>query len=235
MKNFTYALLTTTILLTSAVNAEASSFAGPFFGLQLGQTRTTEKVSDDAFFQNTNPTPPEDFKLDPKGVTGGVVGGYRWQFNKYIVGLEANGTITNGRSHTQDYYDGSAHTYDTQFSRGDTLLIGPKFGYLFMDKMMGYVGVDYALGQFRSRQQEDGTDPTSCATGDCPNHNFLMQGAGYNAGLEFAATDHINLRLDYEHIQWQSTSISDSTGDTAKISPHDDSVRAAVIYNFSSK
>jgi opacity protein-like surface antigen len=231
VKKLTYALLATSILLTSALKAEASSFAGPFFGLQLGDTKTTERVSDDNFFQGANPDAPVDFNIDPKGVTGGVIGGYRWQFNKYIVGLEATGQITNGRSATQQYNNGTDE-FDTQFSRGDTLLIGPKFGYLFMDKMMGYVGVDYALGQFRSHQQEDGIDPTTCGSGDCPNHNFLMQGVGFNAGLEFAATDTLNLRLDYEHTAWQSTSVTDSAGDTARISPTDNSVRAAVIYAF---
>ena len=229
MKKFTYALLATSILLTSALKAEASSFAGPFFGLQLGDTKTTEKVSDNLFFQSDLPA---DYNIDPKGLTGGVLGGYRWQFNKYIVGLEASGTITNSRSHVQDYVDGSANEYDTQFKRGDTLLIGPKFGYLFMDKMMASVGVDYALGQFRSREQVNGADPATCGSGDCPNHNFLMQGVGFNAGLEFAATDTINLRLDYEHTAWQSSTVTDSSGDTAKISPTDNSVRAAVIYAF---
>ena len=173
MKKLTYTLVATAFLLSSAIKAEAGVFEGAFFGLQLGETKTTEKVTDNLFFQHTNPGAPVEYDINPKGVTGGVLAGYRWKINNYILGIEASGSLSNARSSTHQYDDGGGHITDTQFSRNDTFSIGPKFGYLLMDHMMGFVGVDYEIGQFSSREIVNGAPAASCDSGTCPNGNIF--------------------------------------------------------------
>ena len=68
--------------------------------------------------------------------------------------------------------------------------------------------------------------------GACPETNYYRSGVGFGGGLEYAAVDHINLRLDFEHTRWQSKTFTDSIGDTAKVSPDENAARVAVIYNF---
>jgi outer membrane immunogenic protein len=71
------------------------SWTGFYVGGQLGGASISPNFNDD-FFDNHGLNPDRKFSL-----TGGVYGGYNWQFNSLVVGVDAqwswygNSTVTS--------------------------------------------------------------------------------------------------------------------------------------------
>ena len=225
VKHLTCTALTTMLLLLSTTMAKAAGFNGAFLGLQLGSIDTKVDVKDNGFFRPIQ----NSFDRSIGGVSEGIFAGYRMTFDRLVLGIEADGTLSNADSKTLQY-NGFGFVVDTKFTKRNSFGIGPRVGYLVSDKVLGFLGVDYTRGTFERHETINGAFPLGCSFGVCSNGSNTLNGFRFGGGVEVAATDNFHMRIDFQHTNWQSKSFTDVGGGTATINPSDNTARLGLIY-----
>lgn len=205
--------------LTLSIPAQAGSFDGPYLGLQLGHNNT--KV--DSQYTNilgTGVSTGSDYGAS--GLELGLIGGYRVKQDRFVYGLEVDGTLSNAKGTLFDYNNGAGDNVKVEVEKRHSYAIGPRVGYLVTDSSLAFIGVDWTRGSFKSTLSGDatGTDSES------------LNGVRFGAGLEVAATKEISVRLDYQHTSWKTSSDSDGAGGTFSLDPTEDTARIGAIYSF---
>jgi outer membrane immunogenic protein len=164
--------------------------------------------------------------LDPNGIVAGVQGGFNWQINSFVLGIEGDITFTD--------WDDSQNKSDDVISADVDFLgsVRGKAGFAF-DRIMiyGTGGIAFTDATFRLDNDIDDVDSDSGSV-DFDDIGFVV-----GAGGDWAVTDNISVGavalwyiFDEEHDTSTLTDDSDE-GDTAEF---EDAfvIRANVNFHF---
>lgn len=214
-------LCTTAVLaaLTLSIPAQADSFNGPYLGVQLGHNNTKADMQ----WGNINGS-GTDIGSDngASGLELGVVGGYRIRQDRFVFGVEVDGSFSNAKGTLLSYDDG-VDAFSLDVEKHHSYAIGPRIGYLVTDNALAYVGVDWTRGKF---------DATAIVNGVSSSDSESLNGIRFGGGMEVAATKEISLRLDYQHTNWKESSEADGGGGTFSLDPTEDTARVGVVFSF---
>lgn len=146
------------------------------------------------------------------GWVAGVQGGYRWQFNSFVVGIEASiaaadikGTqsgqaCTTGVGGCPAF--GNTPSYQTRVSgQGTATLQG---GYTF-DKSLVYVKGGWA-GANVVRNDTAFIGATKFTTGDLSQH--VTNGYTVGVGWEYALTQNVSFAVEYDYLHLPVTALT---------------------------
>jgi len=207
-------LLCTTAMLAAfslSIPAQAETFDGAYLGVQVGHNNTKVDFQENDAFGGG-----ENFSMNSgaSGLEFGAVAGYRVKQDRFVFGVEVDGTLSNAKSTIMSYDDG-VDSMQLDVEKCYSFAIGPRIGYLVTDNALAFVGINWTRGRFKANATENGVS----ASNSEDNNGYRFDG-----GLEVAATKNVSLRLDYQHTLWNEIDSSiDMTEDTARI---------GVIYSF---
>lgn len=147
--------------------------------------------------------------INGNGVVGGTLGGYNFQSDSIVFGIESDTTLTD----LDDTIAGGAIDFDVNLESSLRGRLGVAF-----DRFMPFVTGGVALAHAKS---------DNSAVGDSDKNYHL--GFVIGGGLEFAATDHVRLRAEYLYSDFGKETYNIGVfNDTAKWHQH--VARAALIW-----
>lgn len=164
------------------------SWTGFYLGGHIGwsQIRDTQNMS--------SPTFAVSFSNNASGVQGGVHGGYNWQVNQFVLGLEADfdGNSINKTFPLPAPLGGETNTDQLRWQGS---LRGR--GGIAVDRTLLYVTGGWAYGRFSD---------TYNAPGTVFNQTVGSNRDGWTAGggVEYAFTNNIIGRIEYRYTDWGS-------------------------------
>lgn len=216
------ACLASLLLAPAAVQAQdaasafdwSGAYAGGHAGWLWAQTHYVEP--DDPQF---------GFDADLDGLAGGVLAGYSRQIDRFVIGAEIDGGLTDASFGSKDSGGNGYAAFDLDANAH----LRARLGYAF-DRTLLFVAGGLAL----ARLAVDDTDP-----GFGKNHATHV-GWTIGGGVEHAVTGNLFLRLEYLYDDYgsESSSIAAPAGSPffpdyeaeTELTAH--TVRAAVAYRF---
>lgn len=141
---------------------------------------------------------------DNDGVLIGIQGGSNWQYNQFLVGLEADVSATNAG------YDGFADSYDMDWLG----TIRGRVGFVF-DRFVAYGTGGFAWAK---AEYDDGI------VKDSNTH----AGWALGAGLEAALTEKVSVKGEYLYMDFGSESYAGA----GQIEPNLHTVKVGMNYRF---
>lgn len=158
-------------------------------------------------------------KLSGKGILGGLQSGYNYQFDSVVVGLEAD--IQGAQ--IKDSISGSVANAPGK-GRSDVKWYGtlrPRIGYAY-DRYLIYATGGLAYGSIDYKLNYNGISIS--------NSNTKL-GWTAGAGVEYAFTDNLSGRLEYQYVDFGDYTVRGANL-TTKASPNFHAVRAGLNYKF---
>jgi outer membrane immunogenic protein len=182
------------------------TWAGPYFGLNIGGQFTSDSIRTTSggpgFF------PGEASGLDnaspgtvsSAGVIGGMQAGYNWEFDKAVVGLEVdfNGATATGNRSVIGFFGAPPGTALTTTVKQPMFIttVRPRVGWTF-DHLMVYATGGYA---FATYQVVDSYNFTVGLPGTQSDVTAKLSGWTAGAGLEYAFYKGMSLKLEYLYL-----------------------------------
>lgn len=167
------------------------------------------------------------------GVFGNVFGGYQWQYKKTFLGAELEGDLSTLKYH--GYYtdinnqEASYATFTIDKIYGISLLPG----YFILDKLGIYGRLGAVRGDFKYSEYKDNSTSNNVGISERKWRNGLK----YGIGAILPVYDHLNLRLEYDHIQYQTYTdntfpLAPNQVRTIKITPNSNQFALSFVYAF---
>ncbi|MFV0279886.1 MAG: outer membrane protein [Rhodoblastus sp.] len=144
----------------------------------------------------------DTWSMKTRGTVAGVTAGYNWQWNRFVYGVEAD----------YGYLSAAGESGPSPASMDDTFLhtsatdyatLRARFGVAF-DRLLLFGTAGAASAHFNSY-----VDDPDIAVGVRTEKTALQWGYAVGAGAEYALTDHITVKFDWLHMEFQK---SKSTG-----------------------
>jgi len=197
-------------------------WSGLYVGANVGYAFGGERVG---VFINGNFWDDLDEELHTRGVFGGVLAGYNWQFGNVVAGIEADFQL----SRIADTIDVAVN--GNRFGIGAELdanidwfgTVRARLGYAF-DRTLVYATGGFAYGHYAYD-----IDALNYHAAD------IFTGWTIGAGIEHAFTDNLSARLEYLYVNLGRDTFSGNFGGTTYSTtptPMFHSVRLAVSYRF---
>lgn len=227
-KNLLGASLVAVITSTSAYAADAIvaqepapiaiapsfSWAGAYFGGQVGYGWGRAKL------ENRTNGSTSEFK--PNGFIGGLYTGYNFDTgNNFILGLDANVDYNNLKK-SRDFITSGNPVQTT----GETQLrwsgaVRARAGYA-IDRFMPYIAGGVAFGGIKNSLRIGGEESSKSKT---------QTGWTVGAGIDYAATNNVLLRLEYRYTDYGKKNFGLNDLDTRGSFKTND-IRLGVAYKF---
>lgn len=183
------------VAFASAANAgPAKSFDGPYVGAEVGAAVSSTKEVD--VFGKSD--------LYGQGLVGGGFLGYGLTFDKFYVGAEANGSLTNLET----------KAWDSALEKKYGLGLAARAGYLLSPATLGYGVVGWERGRFDLKTINDAS------------HKFWADGLRVGAGLEQGITDNVAMRGELNLVMWQGKDFR------VKSDAHEINAKVGLSYRF---
>jgi outer membrane immunogenic protein len=171
--------------IAAAIAAPADVWTGFYVGAHLGYGWGSHRVVDD--------NPAVFYSLRPTGILGGLQAGYNWQINRFVLGVEADASFASisrraapqvavvDQVSTQATFLGSARVR-AGFAAGSALI---------------YATGGLAIGSWNDHNFIGGVE-----FGNGWKHTRV--GWALGAGVEYAVTRNLSVRLEYLHYDFGS-------------------------------
>lgn len=186
--------------------------------------------------------------VDLSGLETGELIGYNYQFNKWVVGIEASGAYLwlNNSNHFNGVTVINSYEGSTSLKTHYLVTLGPRIGYAFC-KWLPYVTGGIAFGDIDFRQEffinnEDSTSVAAPAQsgvfGQKGSKDEVQVGWMVGGGLEYALTDHWRMRGQYEYVDLGSVGFDSVFTDAPTFTGHHEAslrehnVSVALIFGF---
>ena len=179
--------------------------------------------------------------VDLSGPEAGGLIGYNYQFNKWVVGVEASGAylwIDDSNHFDGVTVNGETYQGSTSLKTHYLATAGPRLGHVFC-KWLPYVTGGVAIGDIEFRQ-DFFTPFAGVHAGQSGSTDETKVGWMVGGGLEYALTNHWRMRGQYEYIDLGNVDFNSifvnptqpnfSGHHEASLREHNVSV--AVIYHF---
>lgn len=194
------------------------SWAGGYLGGQIGY----------GWGKSTFTNPFFSDSLKPDGFLGGLYAGYNFDAgNNVILGVDGDVTYNNLK-------DGSSEDFGGLIAGSDTKLrwsgaVRARAGYA-IDRFLPYIAGGVAFGSVKNTGYLDLVDVNYSSA----SQSKTLTGWTAGAGVDYAATDNLILRLEYRYTDYGSKDFSAAngfvftTGNKLKTSE----VRVGIAYKF---
>jgi len=166
--------------------------------------------------------------LDPEGVSGGIYGGYNYQFsNRIVAGLEGDFQFTDAEvSDVFGYFTDAPGPTLEHFGaeiKWDASLRA-RLGYAF-DRFLPFVTAGAAFARYNYTGDGPG--------GSSPlDHSETRTGWTVGAGADFALTEHLIFRAEYRYSDFGSEVYDDPFWSPWDVDLTTQDVRLGVAYKF---
>jgi outer membrane immunogenic protein len=178
--------------------------------------------------------------LDTSGAELGGLIGYNYQWNNWVLGLEAAGGYLWLRDSKgalfgtpDDPLPFEGYFEATSFKTHYLVTVGPRLGYAFC-KWLPYVTGGVAFGDLDFKQRIAELDDFAEFRSRVENNVGWFVGGG----TQYAFTNHWSARLQYEYVDLGSTGFDhfsgsgEITGGSSKVFLREHNVSAAIIFQF---
>lgn len=202
-----------------AIAAPSFSWAGGYFGGQIGYGWGKSRFTDPNFSGD----------LKPDGFLGGLYAGYNFDVgNNVILGVDGDITYNNLKdSESEDFGGGIFAGAETKLRWSGA--VRARAGYA-VDRFLPYIAGGVAFGSVKNSGYFDlGTDYFSAS------QSKTLTGWTAGAGVDYAATDNIIVRLEYRYTDYGRKDFGGSndffsfdTGNKLKTNE----IRLGVAYKF---
>lgn len=184
------------VAVGAAPSLAQSPFDGPYVGVFTGYTDTKASAA----------SGPANANIDQDGFLYGAYAGYGKTFDKFYLGGEAE-IGSASLSGTSGSVGGLPVDLDTNESWG----VSARAGYLVTDNALLYARAGW---QRTNYDVTVGTGANRITVGD------NLDGYRLGGGLEYAVTDNVLLRTEYNYVNYDDTNFRDNQ------------VRVGVAYRF---
>ncbi|QKC86387.1 porin family protein [Mesorhizobium sp. NZP2077] len=163
--------------------------------------------------------------FDANGFVGGLTGGYNWQNDRFVLGVEGDISYANIRGDVLEppvgapcYIEGCSAKV-SWFGTGRARL-----GYAF-ENLLPYVTGGFAVGRVKGS-----ADLGACGGGATCGYSDTRWGWSAGAGVEWAMNQHLSLKAEYLHVDLGKPDfeVVSTTSDAIKL----DTVRVGINYHF---
>jgi outer membrane immunogenic protein len=182
------------------------TWAGPYFGLNIGGQWTSDTVSTisagPGFFAGEAQSLDAMSRgtVNAAGAIGGMQAGYNWQFDQAVVGLEVdfNGATATGNRSIIGIFNSPPGTGLTTTVKQPMFIstVRPRVGWTF-DHLMVYATGGYA---FATYQVVDSFNFTVGQPGNQADVTAKLSGWTAGAGVEYAFYKGMSLKLEYLYL-----------------------------------
>lgn len=160
--------------------------------------------------------------LNPEGYPLGLQGGYNYQINNYVFGIEADFDYAGLHKNNQTGYavlapglSSDTVMFKESVRNNWTSTLRARFGYS-TDKFLGYVTGGLAYGNYRvSSSYTIYESPTYYSATASSSKNLL--GWVLGAGLEYSLTKHWALRGEYLYFKYQNLNMNSLVAGTPSV------------------
>lgn len=212
------------ILALSTLLFPLSSYANGFYaGVGIG--RDTANFDQKLTINSTAFVADND--ANGSGALGTVFAGYSWLFNKFYLASELNAALSSIDHHS--YVSSTtvpAFTLNNRYAIANTVGISLLPGIKITDASLIYGRLGYVRSQLKIDSQINNS-----TTSD----THYLDGFRYGVGLETQFTRNLGLRLEYDHTDYQSYSLTTSVGGvnaTASVKPKSDQGILSLVWYF---
>jgi outer membrane immunogenic protein len=223
MLNIKYSLGVALVLGLTPISALAQDmdWSGAYVGASLGYGSANHDidVATDLLGPNLNANLPD---LGGEGFVGSLHAGYSQQFDKFILGVQIDGTLGNIENDTSLSFGGD--NLDYTLAMTDMYTLSLRGGYLVNSETQMYGLVGYSRGNF------DG-DLTS-SVGLNADYSFEMDGVTIGAGLETLVTDAISLGIEYRMTQFEDYNLISAGVNSVDLETNVQTVQVFMNYRF---
>ncbi|HET9857263.1 MAG TPA: outer membrane beta-barrel protein [Chthoniobacterales bacterium] len=216
-------------------------YVGAFGGYKFGATDIDLDLTGtgwELFPDAADETKSRIENLDTSGAELGGLLGYNYQWNNWVLGLEAAGGYLwlRDSKNTDSFFDNNGNEYQTSASLKTHYLvtIGPRIGYSLC-KWLPYVTGGVAFGDIDFEQHVNAYDFTSHQGGTTDDTNVGWMVGG---GMEYALTDHWRVRLQYQFVDLGDADFDHKTDAPSFVGGHSEAelrehnVSFAIMYGF---
>lgn len=148
--------------------------------------------------------------LEASGILGGLQAGYNYQYGNFVIGLEGDIQLSD----IGDDVSGNGVDVESTVSWYGT--VRPRIGYAF-DRLLVYGTGGVAFGDYEYEGDIEGSE------------TFVGWTAG--AGLEYAFTDNLTAKFEYQYVNLGDDTFEDA-GLSTKATPDFHAVKLGVNYKF---
>jgi outer membrane immunogenic protein len=154
------------------------------------------------------------------GAVGGIYGGYGRTFERFYLGIEAQGDLAD----TSESTSSSGITSEVKHTYSYGLSVRP--GFEPIDNLLIYTRLGWIASHFEQSYSGLLTGSTSATP----------SGIDTGLGVEYAFTPNLSARLDWTYANYQdvniTTTLNGANIGTDKISPDSNTFRIGIAYNF---
>ncbi|MCD6047312.1 MAG: Opacity protein and related surface antigen [Gammaproteobacteria bacterium] len=206
----------------------------PYIGLGFGYDSTDFYKR--LYITNSSQTEIYDKKDDlaATGVFGNLLAGYQWDFNNFLLATELTGNLSTLKYHAY-YSDNEANeTSKGNFTISKSYGISVLPGYFILPKVALYAHLGLVRGDFKYSEYKDNSLGNNIGL----TEQQWLNGAKYGIGVLMPVQQKLNLRLQYNHIQYQTFTnknfpVPAGQSRTIKLTPYSNQVELNLTYAFS--
>ena len=215
-------------LLVLSTSAFAENFSGPYIGAGLGYSNNEDTYHE--YVSSNGIANGYSGKNNSDSIMGSIFAGYNFRKNNIVIGPELNFTKLNSSNEDFQLLDGVIdNSYGTKVKFNWTLSLKAKIGYVYNENTLFY----FSGGVVKSDTDRSYLDYND-GSQDKFNHKDFGLSAG--VGIERNVYKNINVRLNYEHISYDSETNTPinawSCCDEKHTGINSDNTQLSVIYNF---
>lgn len=192
-----------------AIAAPSFSWTGGYAGAQIGY----------GWGKSNYTSVFDDVQLKPKGFLGGLYAGYNFSLeNNVVLGLDADVTYNNLK---KDRVLQSAE-YETELLWSGA--VRARAGYA-IDRLLPYIAGGVAFGQVKNSFGIS-------AINNVYSDKETLTGWTIGAGVDYAATDNLILRLEYRYTDYGSKDFDFGGTDGVPYKLKTNDIRVGIAYKF---
>jgi outer membrane immunogenic protein len=191
--------------------AAAYNWTGLYVGVQAGWAWGTEQTTD-----NTGSTSvPPGFQGGPtnlKGALGGLYGGYNYQINQYLVGIDYDFSWADATGNSTDIGPLNGHTLRHSDDMDWITTVTGRLGYTSNNLLLFAKG-GWAWARF------DGSTVNSlgAAVFGTSASSETRDGWTVGAGVEYGVTPHVSLKLEYDYVGFETANFTSTDTSAAGV------------------
>lgn len=209
-----------------AVAVEGFSWSGVYVGGAVGYAFSDLKVKDPVFGDFR-------YKNSVDSIVGSAFVGVNYQFGALVVGAEADVTLGDFGGKSRGCPNNPPFTFGCKANAGDVFgTVRGRVGYAF-DRFLVFGAGGLAIGDSVDFKRDS---PLGGAFDFRKNDSGTRYGYALGAGVEYAVTDNILVRGEYQYVDFgkEKFSVRSSIGASQKVQIDQDAhiVRVGAAYKF---
>jgi outer membrane immunogenic protein len=178
--------------------AAAYNWTGLYVGIQAGGAWGTEQTTD---ITGTTSVPPGFVggSTDLSGALGGFYGGYNYQVNKYLVGIDGDFSWSGVTGTSTDIGPLNGHSLNHTDQMDWITSATGRLGYT-SDNWLLFAKGGWAWAQWGGST----TNTLGAAFFGRSTSSTIRDGWTVGAGVEYGVTSHISLKAEYDYVGFQT-------------------------------